>query len=74
VGARFSAPFQTGPGAHPASYTMDIESFPGANRPGLGVDHPPHLAGKGKAVPLQTWTGPECSRRLRLPDFETIGT
>jgi hypothetical protein len=25
--------------------------------------------GKGKAVPLQAWTGPEGSRRLRLPDF-----
>jgi hypothetical protein len=29
--------------------------------------------GKGKAIPLQAWTGPECSRRLRLPDFKTIG-
>jgi hypothetical protein len=28
---------------------------------------------KGKAVPLQAWTGPEGSRRLRLPDFKTIG-
>jgi len=27
VGARFSAPAQTGPGAHPASYTMGIESL-----------------------------------------------
>ena len=26
---------------------------------------------KGKAVPLQTWTGPEVSRKLRLPDFVT---
>jgi hypothetical protein len=24
---------------------------------------------EGKAVPLQVWTGPESSRRLRLPDF-----
>jgi hypothetical protein len=30
--------------------------------------------GKGKAIPLQAWTGPEGSRRLRLPDFKTIGT
>ena len=29
---------------------------------------------QGKAVPLQAWTGPEDSRRLRLPDFKTIGT
>jgi hypothetical protein len=30
--------------------------------------------GKVKAIPLQEWTGPEGSRRLRLPDFKTIGT
>jgi len=29
---------------------------------------------KGKAIPFQAWTGPEGSRRLRLPDFKTIGT
>jgi len=29
---------------------------------------------KGNAVPLQTWTGPEGSRRLRLPDFKTVST
>ena len=29
---------------------------------------------KGKAIPLQPWTGPEGSRRLRLPDFKTVGT
>jgi hypothetical protein len=27
-----------------------------------------------KAIPLQAWTGPEGSRRLRLPDCKTIGT
>ena len=27
-----------------------------------------------KAIPLQAWTGPDGSRRLRLPDFKTIGT
>jgi hypothetical protein len=26
---------------------------------------------KGKAVPLQAWNGPECSRKLRFPDFMT---
>jgi hypothetical protein len=30
--------------------------------------------GKGKAIPLQAWTGPEGYRRLRLLDFMTIGT
>jgi hypothetical protein len=29
--------------------------------------------GKGKAIPLQAWTGPEGSRKLRFPDFKTIG-
>jgi len=27
---------------------------------------------KGKAVPLQAWTDPEGSRKLRLPDFVTM--
>ena len=26
---------------------------------------------KSKAIPLQAWTGPEGSRKLRLPDFVT---
>ena len=26
---------------------------------------------RGKAVPLQAWSGPELSRNLRLPDFVT---
>jgi hypothetical protein len=29
---------------------------------------------KCKAIPLQAWTGPEGSRKLRVPDFKTIGT
>jgi hypothetical protein len=29
---------------------------------------------KGKAIPLQAWTGAGFSRRMRLPDFKTIGT
>jgi hypothetical protein len=43
-GARFSPPVQTGPGAHPAFYTIGTGSFPGVKRPGRGVEHPPHLA------------------------------
>ena len=38
-GARFSAPVQTGPGAHPASYTMGTGSFPGVKRSGRGVEN-----------------------------------
>ena len=40
-GARFSAPIRTGPGAHPASYTMGTGFFLGVKRPGRGADHPP---------------------------------
>ena len=29
------------------------------------------IISKGKAVPLQAWTGPEGSRKLRLPDYMT---
>jgi len=32
-GAGFPAPAQTGPGAHPASYTMGTGSFAGVKRP-----------------------------------------
>jgi hypothetical protein len=41
VGARFFAHVQTGPGAHPASCTVNTGSFPGVKRPGRGADHPP---------------------------------
>ena len=47
-GAKFSAPVQTGPGAHPASFKMGTGSFPGVKRPGRGADHPPHPAPKLK--------------------------
>jgi hypothetical protein len=40
-GARFSAPVQTGPGAHPASCVKGTESFPGVMR-GRGVKLTPH--------------------------------
>ena len=29
---------------------------------------------KGKAIPLQSWTGLEGSRRFRIPDFKTFDT
>ena len=47
VGARFSAPVQTGPGAHPASCTMATGSFQGLKRPGRGADHPPPSKRRG---------------------------
>ena len=48
MGARFSAPVHTGPGAHPAFCTMDTGSFLGVKRPGRGVDHPPPSKCRGQ--------------------------
>jgi hypothetical protein len=67
VGAKFSAPVQTGPGAYPASCTMGTGSFPGVKRPGRGVDHPPSSSAKVKErVQLYTstslWAFMACSR------------
>jgi len=55
-GARFSAPVQTGPGAHPASCTMGTWSFPGVKR-GQSVTLTPHpllvpWSRKSRAIPL----------------------
>ena len=55
VEARFSAPVQTGPGAHPASYTMGTGSFPGVKRPGRGVDHPPTSSAEVKERVEPSW-------------------
>jgi hypothetical protein len=43
VGMIFFVPVQTGPVVHSVSYTMGTGSFPGVNRPGRGVDHPPSI-------------------------------
>ena len=56
VETRFSAPVQTGPGAHPASCTIGTGSFPGV-RSGRGVTLTPHpllvpWSRKGRAIPL----------------------
>jgi len=48
VEARFSAPLQTGPGPHPASYTMGNGSFPGVKQPVNGIDHSPPYSAKVK--------------------------
>ena len=52
VGARFSAPDQIGSETRPTSYTMGTGSFLGVQRPGRGVDHPPHLASRLKKEQL----------------------
>jgi len=55
--SRLSAPVQTGPGAHPASCTVDTGSFPGV-KSGRGVTLTPHSllipwSRKGRAIPLR---------------------
>ena len=55
-GVRFSAPVQTGPGAHPASCTMGTGSFSGV-KSGRGVTLTPHplvvpWSRKSRAIPL----------------------
>jgi hypothetical protein len=60
-GARFSAPVQTGPGSHPASYTVGTASFPGIKRPSRGVDHPPRSSvevGERVELYLYSHSGP----------------
>jgi len=32
-----------------------------------------HRDNMGKAIPVQAWVGPKFSRRLKLPDFKTVG-
>jgi hypothetical protein len=32
------------------------------------------VKGKGKAIPLQAWTGPGGSMKMRLPNFQTFST
>ena len=59
----FPHPFQTGPGAHPASYTMGTVSFPGVKRLGRGIDHlPPSSAEVKEGVQLYLYSpsGPSC--------------
>ena len=54
----FSAPVQTGPGAHQASYTNCNGSFPEVKRPGSDVNHPASVIKrrgerKGRAILLR---------------------
>jgi len=60
VEARFSAPFHTGPEAHPASSTMGAGSFPGV-RCGRGVTLTPHplLVQRSKIEESYTSTVPK---------------
>ena len=55
------------------SLTFFIEIFLSARTMALGLTQPltGMSKGKGKAVQLQAWSGPEGSRKLRFPDFMT---
>jgi len=48
VGAIFSAPVQTEPGAHPTSYTMGTGCFPEVKRLRRGVEYPPPSSAEDK--------------------------
>ena len=72
---------QTPTAGHHLSYTQtnnkrsDPTHYPSpSSKAGLQNRTEVNSKGKGKAIPLQAWAGPEGSRRLRLPDFKTICT
>ena len=60
-GARFSAPVQTGVGAHPVSYAMGTGSFPGVKRPGRGIYHQPPSSAEVNERVVPHWTFIACS-------------
>jgi hypothetical protein len=68
VGARFSAPVQTGPGAHPASCTMGTGPFLGV-KSGWGVTLTPHLIlvprSKNRAIPLRSLRAFEACKKAK---------
>jgi hypothetical protein len=71
VGARFSAPVQTGPGTHPASYTMGTGSFSGVKRD-QGVTLTPHpllvpWSKKSRAIYIYCPYGPYSLYRASVP-------
>jgi len=56
VGARFSEPIQTVPGAHPASYKMGTGSFPGVKRPRVALTTHPRIEPRFKKEQSYTST------------------
>ena len=53
VRARFSTLVQTGPGAHPGSYTVGTGAFAGLKRPGRGAGHPLPSSAENKEIVYQ---------------------
>ena len=79
VGARFSAPVQTSPGAHPASCTMGTGSFPGV-KSDRGVTLTPHPLLVPLVMKEQSYTStppvgrtactePQCCTRVQFTFF-----
>ena len=71
LGTRFSAPVQTGPGAHPASCTVGIGSFPGVKSL-RGVTLTPHpflmpWSRRSRAIYLYSPYGPYGLYRASVP-------
>ena len=57
VGARFSAPVLTSPGAHPASYSLGTRSLPEVKWKGRGIEHlPPSSAEVKERVQLYLYS------------------
>jgi hypothetical protein len=56
--------------SHTAVYDVQVSAPPHTNKQ-TNKQTNAVKAGKGKVVPLQAWTGPEGSRKLRFPDFVT---
>jgi hypothetical protein len=77
-GARYFAPIQTGPGTHPATWTMVVRSFQGKKWPVRGDDPPPPSSAecKERVDPcLYSSSGLSCpvlGRTLRLRFTVTI--
>jgi len=61
VGSKFSAPVQTGPGAHPASCKMGTGSFPGVN------------SGRGVTLTLHPLLVPLVMKELRYTSTPSMG-
>ena len=58
---------------HSVIHTKEVTGNIGLESLGLRIASRNNVIGKGKgkAVPLQAWSGPEGSRKLRFPDFMT---
>ena len=54
--------------------SQDLFTFGNTSDDLLVIRYALGLYRKCKSIPVQAWTDPEGSRRLRFPDFNTVGT